>query len=258
MITKRLRAMRNRVVLGALAAMVSAGSALAAGDVSIDIAPIDLENQASLQRGARLFMDYCAGCHSLQYMRYNRLAKDLGLSEEQLQEHVIAGDAKPGEPMTIAMREADASAWLGAPPPDLSLIARRKAGGPNWTYTFLRSFYADPTRPTGWNNTVMPNTSMPNVLWAMQGIQQLHHGDDEGGDDHGGHGAGPQFELSQAGKLSPEAFDAAMVDLTAFLDYVGEPAKLKRYSLGWKVMLYLSLFTFIAYLLKREFWKDVH
>jgi len=254
MITK----ISQKIVMMGVAALISCGSALAAGDVHIDLAPIDLDNQASLQRGARLYMDYCSGCHSLEYMRYNRLASDLGISEEQLQSYFIAGDAKPGDTMTIAMREDDARAWLGAPPPDLSLIARRKASGPNWTYTFLRSFYADPSRPTGWNNTVMPNTSMPNVLWALQGVQYLEHHEAEAADDgHGGH-AGPQFGLAQAGSLSEAEFDDVVTDLTAFLDYVGEPAKLKRYSLGWQVMLYLSLFTFIAYLLKREFWKDVH
>ncbi len=254
MITKHLLKVALLATLSIPAAVFAAG-----GDIHVDHVQTDLSNKASLQNGAKLYMNYCYGCHSLEYVRYNSMAEDLGITEDQLEEFFLFGDQKPGDLMKASMSKENGTAWLGKAPPDLTLVARRKAQGPDWIYTFLRSFYADPNTVTGWNNTVLPNTSMPNVLWGMQGIQALSHDDEHQGDGEGDHGpAAPQFELMQAGAMSAVDFDTQITDLTAFLEYVAEPAKIKREKLGVWVLLYLSLFTFVAYLLKREFWKDVH
>jgi ubiquinol-cytochrome c reductase cytochrome c1 subunit len=151
--------------------------------------------------------------------------------------------------MNSAMDPADGEAWFGKAPPDLSLVARAKAGGPDWTYTFLKSFYVDETRPAGWNNTVLVGASMPNVLWHLQGTQRAIYGE---------HGEVTGFELAPQGSQSPEEFDRTIRDITAFLTYVGEPAALKREAYGVWVILFLTVFTFIAWLLKKEYWRDVH
>lgn len=246
----------NRNMLGLGLTLLSAGALAASAEVPLEHAPIDLGNTASLQRGARNFVNYCMGCHSAQYMRYSRLAEDLGLSEAQVEEYLIFDDdTNIGELMTNAMDPAAAADWFGAPPPDLSLVARSR--GPDWIYTFLKSYYADPNRPTGWNNTVFRNTAMPHVLWDLQGIRTLAH-EETAADEHGdGHG-GPSFEVVQAGSLSPEEYEQFVADLVNFLAYVGEPARLQRESVGVWVLLYLVLFTFLAWLLKKEYWRDVH
>ncbi|MDX1568890.1 MAG: cytochrome c1 [Xanthomonadales bacterium] len=241
-----------------LALLFSGGAPAAGPEVPLQRASIDLGNTASLQRGAAIFVNNCMGCHSAQYMRYSRLAEDLELTEEQVNEFLIFDDDKKiGDVMTIAMEKEAAQGWFGAAPPDLSLVARSR--GPDWVYTFLKSFHADASRPTGWNNTVFQNTAMPHVLWQQQGIQVVSHADDEAAEgDHGGHAAGPSFDVVQAGTMSAEEYDRLVTDLVNFLEYVGEPAKLKRESLGIWVMLYLVVFTFLAWLLKKEFWRDVH
>jgi ubiquinol-cytochrome c reductase cytochrome c1 subunit len=209
-------------------------------------------NIASVQRGARLFFNYCVGCHSLKYMRYARIAEDLNLTEDQVMQNLDNTGAKFGETIVSTMPAASAQTWFGKAPPDLSLEARAK--GPDWVYNYLKSFYVDPSRPVGWNNTVFPGASMPNVLWELQGVQHAEYAPAKAGED-------PHIEklvLKQPGKESAEAFDETARDLTAFLQYAGEPAALKREKLGVWVVLYLAFFTLLAYALKSEYWKDVH
>jgi ubiquinol-cytochrome c reductase cytochrome c1 subunit len=217
----------------------------AAGKVHLEDAPIDLQDKASLQRGAGLFMNYCAACHSLQFMRYSRLAEDLELTPEQVEQFIIKGDAKIGDLMKTGMPKGDGQAWFGKAPPDLSTTARGKIGQEDWIYTFLKSFYVDESRPMGWNNTVLAGSSMPNVLWELQGLQRKTE-------------EGFVIQEHERGRLSPEEYDRAITDISAFLTYVGEPARLKRESLGVYVILFLSFFTLMAWLLKKEYWKDVH
>jgi len=244
----------KKLIIGLLLCL-SSGFAFAAGGGQKLEAQTDLGNVNALQRGAKMFMGYCSGCHSLQYMRYSRLMEDLELSEDQLKENFIFGDAKPGDLMTIALDKDDAKNWFGVAPPDLSVVARSK--GKDWIYTFLKSFYVDGKSATGWNNVMFPGTSMPNVLWELQGIQHHteHHEDEAHAEE--GHFSLP-VNLVSTGQLNEREFDDAVIDLVTFLEYVGEPGQMKRKSMGIWVLLYLSIFTFLAYLLKAEYWRDVH
>ena len=233
------------------------GLALAETAIPLDHAPIDLNNKASLQRGAKDFVNYCLSCHSAQYMRYSRL-EDLGLSEKQIQHNLLFTRNKVGDTMTVAMRSDDAKKWFGFPPPDLSVIT--KALGPNFVYTYLRSFYRDPTRPTGWNNAVLPNVAMPNVLANLQGDQVAvfkTHVDMVDGKpqkektfDH--------FELVKDGSMTPAQYNAMVGDLVNYLTWMAEPSKEQRLHTGVYVMIFLFAFFVLAYYLKKEYWKDVH
>lgn len=222
----------------------------AAGTVKLDRANIDLRDAVSIQRGAQTFVNYCMTCHSASYMRYNRLM-DLGLSEQQIADNLIFSDAKVGDTMTIAMREADAKTWFGVAPPDLSVIARSR--GVDWLYTYLRTFYRDESTVTGWNNLIFANAAMPHVLWKLQGIQRLHTV--EGG-DHGQ--AHSELVLETPGTLSPQAYDAMMRDLVAYLAFMAEPARVQRVRVGIVVLMFLGLMIVMTWLLKREYWRDVH
>ncbi|HRQ64878.1 MAG TPA: cytochrome c1 [Xanthomonadaceae bacterium] len=244
--------MTKRLV--ALLLAVASAPALAAGGVKLEASHANVHDRASLQRGARLFVNYCLSCHEASFMRYARVGQDLGLSEEQVAEHLIFTGKGVGETMTVAMDRDDAIAWFGAPAPDLSLTARAKPGGADWIYTYLRSFYVDESRPLGWNNTVLPNASMPHVLWELQGIQRPVYAEGHQGDA----AHVERLELVQPGTMSPAEYDQAMRDLAAFMAYVAEPAALKRESMGVWVLLFLALFTFLAWLLKHEYWRDVH
>lgn len=216
--------------------------------VKLDHAPIDPNNQESLQRGAKMFVNYCLSCHSAAYMRYNRLA-DIGLSDAQIKANLMFASEKVGDPMTIAMNKKDAKLWFGAAPPDLSVQARAYANGPDWLYTYLRGFYRDDTRPTGWNNTVYDKVAMPHVLWQLQGQQVLKV--DEKTEEH-------TLVLDKPGTLSPAEYDASVADLVNYLVYMAEPAKSKRMHLGLIVLLFLGLMFVLTYYLKKEFWKDIH
>jgi ubiquinol-cytochrome c reductase cytochrome c1 subunit len=225
------------------------------GGVKLHSADIDIGNQASLQRGAKYFVNYCFGCHSAQYVRYNTLAAGLGLSEDQVVDNLMFTGDRPSDTMAIAMPPGDAADWFGRTPPDLSLAAR--ARGTDWIYGFLKSFYVSPLQPSGANNLVLEGASMPPVLWDLQGIQEavFHEEIDARGNSHK---IFDRFEIVSPGKLSEEEFDEVVVDLVAFLSYISEPVQLERRSLGIKVILFLVIFFLFAFALKKEIWKDVH
>lgn len=227
-----------------------AGPALASGDgYPLDKAPVDLGNTVSLQRGAAAFQSYCSGCHSLAYMRYSRLT-DIGLSEDQIKKTLLPAGAKIGDTMSIAMRPEDGKAWFGVRPPDLSVEARSR--GADWIYTYLRTFYRDDSRPTGWNNLVYERSAMPHVLFQLQGDVALQHGD--GGEGH----AAPKLVKVSDGQLSPAEYDAVTGDITNFLAWVSEPAKDTRVRMGFFVIGFLLVMLVLTYNLKKEYWKDVH
>lgn len=247
--------MIDRLLIAALLALLSVGAsnASAAAKAALEPSYVNIDDRASLQRGAALFMNYCAGCHSLGFQRYSRTAQDLGLTEEQVMSYLNFAGTAFGGPMVKAMDKDDAAAWFGGKaPPDLSLVARAKGGGPDWTYTFLKSFYVDETRPSGWNNTVLVGSSMPNVLWHLQGTQRpIFEGE-------GNEARVVGFQLAPEGRQSQAEFEQTIRDITAFLTYVAEPAALKREALGVWVILFLTVFTLLAWLLKHEYWRDVH
>ena len=228
-------------------------SAFAAGGGATLQAGNDLSDRASLQRGAQLYMNYCAGCHSLKYMRYSRMAEDLGLTEDEVMKNLNFTGAKFGEQVQVSMPAAGGEKWFGKMPPDLSVISRVR--GSDWIYTYLKSFYLDESRPLGWNNKLFPNASMPNPLWELQGLQHAEFGpvDPATGERHV-----EGLKVAQVGRQSAQEFDQTARDITNFLEYVGEPAALKRQSVGVWVILFLAALTFLAYLLKQEYWKDVH
>ena len=223
------------------------------GGVPLDKAPINLHDNQSLQRGAKVFVNYCLSCHSAAYMRYNRL-QDIGLTEAEIKDNLLLAGDKVGDTMTIAMSKPDAKKWFGATPPDLTVIAR--ARGADWLYTYLRGFYRDDTRPTGWNNTVFDKVGMPHVLYALQGEQVLHV--EEHKDAHGEMHEVHKLELVKPGKLTKPEYDALVGDLVNYLQYMGEPAKNQRMQLGIMVLLFLAVFFVVAYYLKKEYWKDIH
>jgi len=221
----------------------------------LDKAGVDIRDTSSLQRGAQLFVDNCLSCHSARYMRYNRIGQDLGWSDEEVKRRLIKGEAKVGDTMLSSMpAEYAKNAFNGAVPPDLSLVARSR--GADWLYTYLRSFYTDPSRPTGANNLLFKDVNMPNVFWREQGVvmpvtrEVVHEG---GAKEIVVEG----LRLEQPGSMSPEEFDAMIRDLVGFMVYMAEPAQLKRLALGPWVLAFLALFFVIAYLLKKEYWRDV-
>lgn len=216
-------------------------------ELELDKAPDRSRDFPALQNGAKVFINYCLNCHSASYFRYNRLT-DIGLTEQQIKDNLLFTADKVGEPMTIAMRRADAKQWFGAAPPDLTVIARARASefgsGADWLYTYLRGFYRDDERPTGWNNTVFANVGMPHVLWELQGEQHM-------GPEH-------HLVLAKPGKLSPEEYDAMVGDLVGFLTHMGEPMATFRKELGVIVLIFLAVLFVFSYALKREYWKDIH
>ena len=240
------------VIFSLAAVLLFSGPVLGAGGSALEHANVNIRDTAAIQRGAKLFVNYCLSCHSASYMRYNRLAEDLNLDEEIVMKNLVFADAKMGETMEIAMRPDDAENWLGKTPPDLSLISRSR--GNDWLFTYMKAFYQDENG--GWNNRVLPNASMPHVMWQLQGIQKppaLKHGE-----EHGAEQAMDHLVLAVPGIQTPEEYEGTVRDLVTFLDYLSEPAKLKRKNLGIWVMLFLLLFTGVAYALKVEYWRDVH
>lgn len=235
----------KKILLALLSAPLLAFAAGA--ELHLDKAPDHSRDYAALQHGAKIFVNYCLNCHSASYMRYNRLT-DIGLTEAQIKENLLFASDKVGETMTIAMKRADAKTWFGAAPPDLTVIARARASefgsGSDWLYTYLRSFYRDDQRPTGWNNTVFPNVGMPHALWELQGDQVM-------GADH-------KLQLVNPGKLKPEEYDAMVGNLVGYLAYMGEPMSEFRKQLGVIVLIALAVIFVFAFALKREYWKDIH
>ena len=254
----------------------------AGGGVTPMSANTDLTDQESLQKGARIFVNFCVGCHSMEFMRYSRLADDIGLERDLVAEHLLFTTDKIGDTMRIAMRVDDASGWFGAPPPDLSVIAR--ARGVDWLYTYLTTFYADadPARPFGVNNVMFPDVGMPHVLWPLQGVQSYVKGErpadvdsehiesiepDDSGfklntvvttkDGNSVH-VTDMLEVTTPGSMTPAEFRKATRDLVNFLDYAGEPIKLLRIEVGYWVLIFLAVFAILARGLYKEYWKDVH
>ncbi|KRW62745.1 cytochrome c1 [Pseudomonas sp. TTU2014-080ASC] len=240
----------------------------AASTIPLDKVDIDLTDKAAMQDGARTFANYCMGCHSAQYQRYERVADDLGIPHEIMLKNIAFTGAKIGDHMKIGMRPNDAKVWFGAAPPDLTLVARVR--GNDWLYTYLRTFYEDPARPLGANNKVFPNVGMPNVLVGLQGrqyigckqVQVVENGKKQFDPLTGTpitHEACDQLTIEpNTGALTPEEFDEKIQNLVTFLAYSANPVKLESQRIGTYVLLYLAFFFVFAYLLKREYWKDVH
>lgn len=236
------------------------GSSLAwaagGGNVPLDKFPAERVTEvAALQNGAKLFANYCLNCHAAAFMRYTRL-RDLELNDTQIKENLMFGSDRMADTMTVALTAKQGKEWFGAVPPDLTLIARAK--GPDYLYTYLRTFYRDPERPTGWNNRVFPNVGMPHVLWELQGqriaetkpVVDAHH---------------PEkttlkfdkYAQISAGQLSPGEYDAAVADLVAYLAWMGEPGQNARVRIGVGVLIFLFIFTLIAWRLNAAYWKDI-
>ncbi|NEX61277.1 cytochrome c1 [Noviherbaspirillum galbum] len=227
----------------------------------LDHAPDRTKDLAALQNGAKLFVNYCLNCHSASAMRYNRL-RDIGLSEDQIKNNLLFTSEKVGDLMKVAMPSKDAKDWFGAVPPDLSVIARAKASdagtGGDWLYTYLRTFYKDDTRPTGWNNLVFPNVGMPHVMWELQGVraakfEEVKDPHEEGKTVHKFVG----FEQVKPGKLNALDYDQAVADLVAYLEWMGEPAQNTRKRLGVWVLLFLGVFLVLAWRLSASYWKTI-
>ena len=244
----------------AVLALVPGLAFAAEGTFALEPAP-ERSDLASLQNGAKLFVNHCLNCHSASAMRYNRL-RDIGLTEEQIKNNLLFSQDKVGGMMTTAMRPDDAKVWFGAVPPDLSVMARAKASpsgtGADYLYTYLRTFYKDDTRPTGWNNMVVPNVAMPHVMWQEQGVRQAKFQDVPDP-----HEAGKTlhkfvgFESVAPGTMTQQEFDTATADLVAYLVWMAEPAQDTRKKLGVIVLLFMTGFAFLAWLLNKSYWKEV-
>jgi len=233
--------------------LTAASQAFAAAKVALEHADIDPGNVASLQRGARNFMNYCSGCHAAKYVRFNTIGKDLELSEDQLIENLMFNAEKTFEAINVAMPADAATRWFGVAPPDLSLMAR--ARGADYIYSFLKSFYLDAESPTGVDNTVLAGTAMPHVLWGLQGYQRAVFS------EHTEAGVTTRhferFEPVTEGSLDAEDYDEFVRDTVNFLSYMSEPIRAERRKLGVWVLMYLIFFWIIAVMLKKQFWKDV-
>lgn len=217
------------------------------GDVHLDHIELDLQNKASLQSGLKTFVNYCMGCHSARFSRYERVADDLGIPHDAMLENLTFGGEKIGSLMDKSMTSSSAKIWFGAPPPDLTLVARVRS--PDWLYTYMRSFYRDEDRVWGVNNLTFPNVGMPHVLEGLQGVQQCVA-------DAEGHCE--QLEITRPGSMSTQEYDKTIYDLVNFLEYLGEPMVLKRQSLGVNVLIFILFLSIFVYLLNREYWKDIH
>ncbi len=226
--------------------------------VHLDRAPINVNDDASLQRGAALFVNYCLNCHSAGYMRYNRL-QDIGLSDKEILDNLVFSGGKVGELMKNTMDAGESKVWFGAQPPDLTVIARSRASaagsGADWLYTYLRTFYRDASRPTGWNNTTYPNVGMPHALWELQGNLEMKPTPVRA---DGYMASVEKPVLVKPGKLSTLEYDRAVADLVNYLVYMGEPAAKSRKNIGLLVLVFLVLLFPLVYALKKSFWKDVH
>lgn len=236
------------------------------GTIECDHMELDFKDKASLQEGAKLFVNYCMGCHAAEYSRWGRVAADLNIPDKLVMENLVHGDQKIGDLMKISMRAPEAKQWFGAAPPDLTLIARARS--PEFLYTYLRNFYVDPSRPVGVNNKVFPDVAMPHALLDLQGLQTCAPGPVKA--HNGGVKEDPltgepilsdpcgSYDLIQEGKLAPEEFDAAVHDLVNFMGYIADPTRESRQTIGIYVLLFLAFLFVWVWLLNREYWKDVH
>ncbi len=248
-------ALRPAFYVAILMGLLGSFSVLAAeGGVNLGHPNNDVSNIGSLQRGAKIFVNYCMGCHSAKYVRYNRLASDLEITEDQLLNNLMFLGGKPFDTMRNAMPAADAERWFGVTPPDLSLVARSR--GTDFLWTFMKSFYIDDARPTGVNNLVIESVAMPHVLWELQGMQRAVF-EEQKHEDGSSITVFERFESVTPGILSPEEYDRFVRDLVNFLEYIGEPIQLERRRLGIWVLMFLLVFGLFAYGLKNEIWKDI-
>lgn len=231
----------KKILIALVTLLPTLAMAASGHKIHLEDANVDLHDKASLERGVDLFQHYCSGCHSTQYQRYERVATDIGISADDMRNKYMFTDAKIGELMQNAIPPKDAAKWFGATPPDLTLVARVR--GEDWVYSYLKGFYKDPSRPFGVNNTVFPSVGMPHVLEELQGTPVKQ----EDG-----------TIVVTGGKLNAEEYDQAVRDITGFLVYSAEPVKLERQAMGWWVLGFLFIFFIVAYLLKKEYWKDVH
>jgi ubiquinol-cytochrome c reductase cytochrome c1 subunit len=265
--SRLLAALGAALALAAVPALASIGN-----EIRMEEAPIDRLDLASQQRGLRTFVNYCLNCHSARYMRYNRLA-DLGLTETQIRDNLMFATTKIGETMTVTMQPADAKAWFGVVPPDLTVEARVR--GVDWLYNYFLGFYQDEATPSGWNNLIFENVAMPHVLSGLSGTNKLVTAEFK---DHDAAQAAAvaakgivvvapgknhtyllkTLAVETPGTMTPVEYQALVADLINFLEYMGEPAKNKRVSIGLVVLMYLGLLFVFAYWMKREYWKDVH
>jgi ubiquinol-cytochrome c reductase cytochrome c1 subunit len=241
-------------ILAPIFGLLAPSAALASeAGYRLDHAPIDPNDVVSLQSGARTFANYCLNCHGAQFMRYNRL-RDIGLTEAQIKDNLLFAGDKVGDTMKTALSAKDGKAWFGVAPPDLSVVARSR--GSDWLYTYLRTFYRDPSTPTGWNNAVFPNVGMPHALWALQGEKGLEvtHAAAEGG-----HGT-TEIKWTQIseGRQTTTQYDTTVRDLVNYLVWIGEPSATSRKKIGIVVLYFLGVLFVLAYAMKRQFWKDVH
>ena len=253
----------KKLIASLLAALAMVSGAMAAGTgIALDKFPKErMTDLAALQNGAKLFVNYCLNCHSAAFMRYNRL-RDIGLTEQQIKDNLLFASDKVGDTMKAAISDRDAKEWFGAVPPDLTLVARSRAShagtGADYLYTYLRTFYRDDTRPTGWNNLAFPNVGMPHVMWELQGQRAAKFVEET--DPHNPSAklhVFEGFEQLTPGKMSPQEFDSATADLVAFLQWMGEPVAQQRTRIGVGVLIFLAIFMFIAWRLNAAFWKDV-
>jgi ubiquinol-cytochrome c reductase cytochrome c1 subunit len=247
-------------LLIAIFALVPLFAFAAGSNIPLDKANNDLTDKESLKNGFKTYINYCLGCHQLQYQRYNRTFADLGIDEADGVENYMYTGEKAGDHITNTMPAKEAADWFGSAPPDLTLEARLRS--PDWIYTYLRSFYMDDNRPFGVNNTVFKDVGMPHVLQDLQGIQiKVIDKEAVAGDPEKGIEAQAEvshLEPARGGSLTEEEYDVVVRDLTNFLEYVGEPSKLERKSMGYKVLIFLFIFFIISYFLKKEYWRDVH
>jgi len=245
--------MMKKLVIGLFALLPTFAMAAGPSVPTLD-ANIDLTDKASLQRGAKLFMNYCLGCHQMQYQRYERTFRDIGIPTEVGKEQLIFDDSKVGSHILNAIETDDAAKWFGAAPPDLTLVARVR--GADWIYTYLKSFYKDESRPFGVNNIIFPSVGMPHVLQELQGLPTPITKEVE---EHGNKVTKVVgTETDGSGEMSTDEYDQAARDLTNFLAYVGEPSRLESEAIGIKVLGFLVILFILAFLLKKEYWRDVH
>jgi ubiquinol-cytochrome c reductase cytochrome c1 subunit len=239
------------ILLLMIIAMLSTSQIMAGGGgYPLKSAKVDVDDLESLQRGAKVFSDYCLSCHSAKFVRFNRVATDLGMTEQQVMENLNHLGVKFGQTMTAIMTDAYAKEAFGVIPPDLSLVARSR--GVDWLYTYLTGFYADAEKTTGHNNVIFKDVGMPNVFWKQEGVKEPVY------EEHNGLKVLTELKVVKEGTMKPEEFDTMINDLVAFLSYIGEPNQSYRKRLGVGVLIFLVIFFGFAYAMKKDYWKDVH